>query len=156
MGRWTREELEEAFDKYNEHVAKAAAVGKWEIWTDACFTEDVTYEDPSFGVLGGRDAVARWMNGLTQDYPMSEMKHFPSPWHIVDVERGWVVCEFRNRMRDPGDGTVHEVYNYAKLHYAGGGRFNYQRDAYDWSHVGPMLEGWQKARARCEDEASEA
>ena len=73
-----------------------------------------------------------------------------------EVERGWVVCEFRNRMRDPGDGSVHEVYNYAKLHYAGNGRFNYQRDAYDWSHVGPMLERWGKARAQHEDQAGEA
>ncbi|MBJ19767.1 MAG: hypothetical protein GY910_19405 [bacterium] len=62
---------------------------------------------------------------------MSEMKHFLSPWHVIDEERDWVVCEFRNRMRNPGDGGVHEVYNNAKLHYAGRGQFNSQRDAYD-------------------------
>ena len=155
MGRWTREELEEAFDKYNECVLKAAAAGKWELWTDECFTEDVTYEDPNFGVMGGRDAVSNWMNRLTKDYPLSELKHFPSPWHVVDEERGWIVCEFRNRMRDPGDGSVHEVYNYTKLHYAGKGRFNYQRDAYDASHAPTMLEGWLKAKAKCEAKAQE-
>ncbi|MCP4907147.1 MAG: hypothetical protein GY910_19400 [bacterium] len=53
-------------NEWGAGVAKVAAVEKWAIWTDACFTEDVTYEDPSFGRLGGRDAVARWMHTLTK------------------------------------------------------------------------------------------
>src|SRR3546814_7547903 len=36
------------------------------------------------------------------------MVAFPANWHTVDVERerGWVICEVANPMRDPGDGTV--------------------------------------------------
>jgi hypothetical protein len=40
-------------------------------------------------------------------FPGGEMPHFPIEWHVVDEDRGRIVCEVFNQMRDPGDGEGH-------------------------------------------------
>lgn len=60
-------------------------------------------------VWGGHGAV----------YPSSAMAYCPVPWYILDEERGWAFCEWRNRMRDLGTGEVFEEPYYSKLIYGG-------------------------------------
>ncbi len=61
MGRWSREELEDAFDRYQEVALAAAKSGDWRPWADL-FTEDCTYKEHSFGTFCGREAVYRWIS----------------------------------------------------------------------------------------------
>src|SRR5919197_5954205 len=108
MGRWSREELEQAFKAYLDVGARAAATGDWSPWADQ-FTEDATYIEHHFGTFHGREAIRAWITDVMGQFPGNSMDAFPAPWHVIDEERGWVICEIINRMQDPGDGSVHEA-----------------------------------------------
>src|SRR3546814_6168628 len=60
------------------------------------------------GRFEGREAIREWAQRTMTSFPGNEMVAFPANWHTVDMERerGWVICEVANPMRDPGDGTV--------------------------------------------------
>jgi hypothetical protein len=146
MGQWPRAEIEQAFDEYTRLAAEAGASGAWGPWADQ-FTEDATYVEHHYGTFHGRRAIYEWITGCMSEYPGSEMPEFPIEWHIVDEERGWVVCQVWNRMKDPGDGSVHQEYNFTLLHYAGDGQWSYEEDIYNPMRFGAMLKGWEAARA---------
>ena len=48
MGRWTKEELEQAFDKYQRAALKGARTKDWNDWAN-CFTTDATYFEHHYG-----------------------------------------------------------------------------------------------------------
>ncbi len=75
------------------------------------------------------------------EYPGRDMPEFPIEWYVIDEERGWVVCQVWNRMRDPGDGSVHQEYNFTLLKYAGDGRWSYEEDIYNPMRFGAMVGG---------------
>ena len=150
MGRWSRVEIEDAFDRYQAAALKGGTTGDWSDWAD-CFTEDCTYKELLYGEIGGRAAVLAWITKVCADtYPGNEMPHFPIEWYIVDEDRGWIVCQVWNRMRDPGDGSIWQEYNFTLLKYAGGGRFSYEEDIYNPAAFGTMLEGWEKRKTELE------
>ena len=153
MGRWTRKELEDQAHHYRLTARKSATSGDWSHWANL-FSEDATYVEHHFGRFCGRDAIYRWISAITKPYPMNEMIYFPWTWHVVDEERGWVICELMNRMKDPGDGSLHEEPNITILHYAGDGLWSYEEDAYDWQNMARMIGGWQAVKERCEKLAS--
>ena len=72
------------------------------------------------------------------------------PWALFDEYRGYVACEFRMRMADPGDGSVHESSCFSILHYAGNGLWSYEEDKYDPAELEAMIAGWVAAKARCD------
>ena len=74
MGRWTREELEEAFDKYRAAAHKGASTGDWEDWVN-CFTPDATYIEHVDGNFWGRDSIRKWIKPW--------MPFAAKPWRIV-------------------------------------------------------------------------
>lgn len=145
MGRWSRDELEAAFDAYQAAALHGGTTGDWEPWAN-CFTEDATYVEHLYGRMGGRAAILRWITETMSTPPGSDMPHFPIEWHIIDEERGWIVCQVWNRMADPGDGSLHQEYNFTLLKYAGAGLFSYEEDIYNPAHFATMLEGWQRRR----------
>ena len=146
MGRWSREELEDAFDRYQAAALQGGTTGDWSAWAD-CFTEDCTYKEHLYGEIGGRAAVLAWITRVcAETYPGNEMPHFPIEWYIVDEERGWIVCQVWNRMRDPGDGSIWQEYNFTLLKYAGNGRFSYEEDIYNPASFATMLAGWESRR----------
>ncbi|HKY15303.1 MAG TPA: nuclear transport factor 2 family protein [Microthrixaceae bacterium] len=150
MSRWNRAEIEAAFDRYQAAALKGGTTGDWDDWVD-CFTEDCTYNEHMYGVMGGREAIRTWIHKvMVETYPGNEMPHFPIDWYVVDEERGWIVCKVWNRMRDPGDGSLHQAYNLTILHYAGGGRFSYEEDIYNPHHFGVMIKGWEERKAKLE------
>jgi hypothetical protein len=59
-----------------------------------------------------------------------------------------VICEFQNRMRDPGDGSIHEEPNISVLKYAGDGLWSYEEDAYNPMDFMPMVRGYIEASTR--------
>ncbi|RMH67551.1 MAG: nuclear transport factor 2 family protein [Actinomyces sp.] len=138
MGRWTRQELEDAFAHYREVARRAGTSGDWNEWADL-FTEDATYVEHHFGTFGGREAIRRWITTTMSEWPNSEMVHFPVEWYVIDEERGWVVCQVWNRFADPGDGSVHQAHNFTLLKYAGDGLWSYEEDVYNPARFGEMV-----------------
>lgn len=160
MGRWTRDEIEQAFDAYQAAALKGGTTGDWTDWAN-CFTEDCTYKEHLYGEIGGRAAVLAWITRVCAGtYPGNEMPHFPIEWYVIDEDRGWIVCQVWNRMRDPGDGSIHQEYNFTLLKYAGQGLFSYEEDIYNPMKFGEMLAGWEARRdelaAKAADRAARA
>ena len=145
MGRFSRAELEEAFQSYRETALAAGVSGKWDSWADQ-FTEDATYVEHLFGELGGREAIRKWIKTTMAVSPNNEMKYFPVEWYMIDEERGWVVAQIWNRMADPGDGSLHQAYNFTLLKYAGRGLWSYEEDIYNPEHFQKMIRGWLAAK----------
>jgi hypothetical protein len=79
--------------------------------------------------------------------PNNEMKYFPVEWYIVDEDRAWVVCQVWNRMADPGDGSLHQAYNFTLLKYAGDDKWSYEEDIYNPKCFQEMIKGWFAARS---------
>ncbi|MFP6605765.1 MAG: nuclear transport factor 2 family protein [Myxococcota bacterium] len=145
MGRYSRAEIEDAFQKFQETALAAGTSGDWNPWADL-FTEDATYIEHLFGKMGGREAIRRWITTTMAQNPNNEMKYFPVEWYVIDEERGWVVCQVWNRMVDPGDGSLHQAYNFTLLKYAGRGLWSYEEDIYNPAHFQQMIRGWFQAK----------
>ena len=154
MGRWTRDELEQAFASYQRVALRAGTTGDWNAWADV-FTEDATYVEHVFGTFGGREAIRRWITTTMSTFPGNAMPHFPIDWYVIDEERGWVVCQVWNRMADPGDGSVHQAYNFTLLKYAGDGLWSYEEDIYNPAQFAEMLSGWQARKAELDAAGSD-
>ena len=144
MGRWTRDEIAAAFEHYQAEVRKAGETGDWNLFADL-FTEDATYVEHVYGEFDGREAIRDWIVKTMTTAPGSWMPWFPPTWWVVDEERGRIVCEIRNRMQDPGDGSIHEATNITILDYAGDQRWSREEDVYNPAKFGTMLEGWARA-----------
>jgi hypothetical protein len=149
MGRWSREELEQAFDGFQAAALKGAQEGNWRDWADT-FTVDATYFEHQYGRFWGRENIYQWISKTMSAYPASAMTAFPIRWYSIDEEKGWVICEVLNRMQDLGDGQIYEEPNLTILHYAGNGLFSYEEDAYDRKRMGDMVVRWLKAKERLE------
>jgi hypothetical protein len=74
------------------------------------------------------------------------MQYFPIEWYIIDEERGWIVAQVWNRMVDPGDGSLHQQYNFTLLKYAGNGKFSFEEDIYNPAHFQTMIKGWNERK----------
>ncbi|GAA3383435.1 nuclear transport factor 2 family protein [Cryptosporangium minutisporangium] len=143
--RWTKDELNEAFELHAATVAGAAASGDWEPFVQL-FLPDATYVDPMVGVMRGHEQIRPWVTATLGTFPGSAM-HYPEAWHLVDPERGRIVCELRNVLRDPGDGSTFEENNISILEYAGDGRFRSERDVYDSAAMVKLIESWGRRSA---------
>jgi hypothetical protein len=139
MGQWTRDEIASAFDAHKEIVVGIGKSWDWSRFADQ-FTEDATYVEHSFGTFHGREAIRSWIVKQMNVFPGSEMPLYPTTWHSIDEDRGWVICEFRNRMKDPGDGSIHERPNLSVMKYAGDGLWSYEEDAYNPMNFVPMVQ----------------
>lgn len=146
MGSWSRDELEQAFTIYKDTARRAAANGDWNAWADL-FTEDAEYIEHLYGTMHGREAIRTWISETMSTYPGDAMTEFPVEWSILDDERGWVVCQIWNRMADPGDGSIHQAYNFTLLKYAGDGAWSSEEDIYNPAHFVSMIQAWEARRA---------
>ena len=154
MGRFSRQEITEAFERYQQRAAEAGRTGDWNPWADQ-FTEDATYVEHLYGEFHGREEIRAWITKTMSTPPGSQMPEFPVEWWLIDEDRDRVVCWIWNRMEDPGDGSLHQAYNFTLLKYAGGGKWSYEEDIYNPHHFGKMVEGWLEAKKRCEEGSSE-
>jgi uncharacterized protein (TIGR02246 family) len=147
MGKFSRDEIEQAIDTYKQVAREAGRTGNWDAWAEL-FTEDSMYIDHGMGVFGGREAIRTWITRTMTEFPASEMKFYPWEWYIIDEERGWVTAKIWNRMTDPGDGTVHQEYNLSYFKYAGNGMWALEEDAYNPLHFQEMIVEWMAVRDR--------
>jgi hypothetical protein len=147
MGQWSRDEIESEFDRQKQVVVEIGRSWDWSRFADQ-FTEDATYVEHSFGTMHGREQIRDWIVSTMNVYPGKEMPFFPTSWYSIDEGRGWVFCEFLNRMKDPGDGSIHERPNLSVLKYAGNGLWSYEEDAYNPLNFLPMVREYTQ---RCKD-----
>ena len=79
---------------------------------------------------------------LLEERIPDDMGYYPQliPLSYTYMQQAW------NTLYDPGDGSLHQEYNFTLLKYAGSGRFSYEEDIYNPAHFASMLEGWQKRR----------
>lgn len=143
-GRWSRQELQAAHDRFVAVAARCAVAGEWREWADL-FTDDAEYVEHCFGRFRGREEIYRWISATMAEWPNRAMTSFPHEWCVCDEARGWWICKILNRFEDPGDGTVHEEANLTVLHYAGDGRFSYEEDAYNPANFAPVVSAWTAA-----------
>jgi hypothetical protein len=141
MTSWARAELERAFENYQQTVRGIAKSGDWSVFADL-FTQDADYNEHAYGRFSGRDAIRRWVIRTMTSFPGSAMVSFPISWHVIDHERGWIVCEVQNVMADPGDGSLYQEPNLTVLHYAGENLFSYEEDVYNPARYLPMVTAW--------------
>ena len=131
MTTWTRSELETAFQHYQDEVEKACATRNWDLFA-ALFTEDATYVEHAYGNFEGREAIRTWITRtMTEEFPGTEMPHFPIDWYVVDEEGGRIICEVFNQLQDLGDGIRHGASNITILTYAGDNQWSCEEDVYN-------------------------
>jgi len=147
MGRWPKQEIEEAFHHYESVVEQCGACVNWDAYADL-FVENAEYYDDVWPPRKSREKIRGWLKEMFAPYPNNQIRYFPTQWYIIDEERGWVVCEFMNRMVDPGDGSVHQIKNYTRLKYAGNNMWSFQEDQYNPGSFAKMIEGWLKAKGK--------
>ena len=127
---FSKEELAEAFVTFEATVDAAARTRDWDAWV-AHYTPDVDYIEHAMGTMKGRDEVREWIYRTMTAFPGSHMTAFPSLWSVIDEERGRVIVELDNPMRDPGDGTIISATNISIVTYAGDGMWSRQEDIYN-------------------------
>ncbi len=102
-------------------MEEISASGEWAQFADL-FTEDATYCEHVYGDFSGREEIRPWIVKTMTTYPGSEMVAFPPAWYVFDAPTNRVICEIRNIMRDPGDGSVHEASNITILTFDDAGQ----------------------------------
>ncbi len=129
-GTFGADEITEAYAALHAGVRDHVRTGDWDDFA-LNFTEDATYVEHAFGTLHGRDEIREWSVRTMTSFPGSVMTGFPLAWQVVDAPTSRLLCEVRNLMPDPGDGSVHEQSNLTIMTFAGDGLFSCEEDVYN-------------------------
>jgi hypothetical protein len=155
VNRFTAAEITDAYAAFHEQVNGFVATGDWDSYADL-FTEDAEYVEHAMGTFRGRDEIRAWSVRTMTTYPGRVMTGFPLGWQVVDADAARLVCEVRNPMPDPGDGTMLEEPNITIMTYAGDGLFSREEDVYNPLRFHTMAMDWAKiaaAHGRADDDA---
>ncbi len=146
-GSYSAAEIEEAYAVLHARVQGFAGSGDWTGFADL-FTEDATYVEHAFGTFHGREEIRAWSTRTMTTFPGSVMTGFPLAWSVVDVPTSRLICEVRNLMPDPGDGSLHEESNLTIVTYAGDGLFSREEDVYNPLRFLAMTLRWAEVAQR--------
>lgn len=141
MASHPRDEVQAALDTY---VDLRARIGRREAtWVDLAdlFTDDVVYIDPAWGRIEG---IAELREFLVDSMTGLEDWDFPIEFTAIDGDT--VVIKWTQQL--PGtrpDGSRWEQSGISTLVYAGDGRFGYEEDLLNMTHVLEDLaaSGWR-------------
>lgn len=143
MGTFTVEEITEAYAAMHRSVTGYAQSGDWDDFA-LHFTPDAEYVEHAFGTFHGRDAIRAWSVKTMTTFPGRAMTAFPLAWQVVDAPTSRLICELRNLMPDPGDGSLHEESNLTIMTYAGDGLFSREEDVYNPMRFASMTVRWAR------------
>lgn len=146
MKRFSAAEITAAYAAFHEQVAGFVATGDWGGYADL-FTADAEYVEHAMGTFHGRAEIREWAVRTMTSYPGRAMTGFPISWQVVDADAGRLVCEVRNPMPDPGDGTLLEEPNITIMTYAGDGLFSREEDVYNPLRFHAMALRWARIAA---------
>ncbi len=139
-------EIESAYAAVHTAVQGYASSGSWDTFAEH-FTEDAVYVEHAFGEFRGREQIRDWSVRTMTSFPGSVMTGFPLAWSVVDAPTARLICEVRNLMPDPGDGSVHEESNLTIMTYAGDGLFSREEDVYNPMRFLKMSVRWARIAA---------
>lgn len=112
-------------------------------WTElaALFTDDVVYIDPAWGRIEGIDELRVFL-----DESMRGLEDWTFPVEYTAIDGDTVVIKWTQQL--PGarpDGSRYSQSGYSTLVYAGGGKFRYEEDLLNMTHVFEDLKAsnWQ-------------
>ena len=154
MNRFTAAEITDAYAAFHKQVSGFVATGSWDGYADL-FTPDAVYVEHAMGTFRGREEIRTWSVRTMTTYPGRVMTGFPLAWQVVDAGAARLVCEVRNPMPDPGDGTVWEEPNITIMTYAGDGLFSREEDVYNPLRFHTMAMEWGRiaaAHGRADDD----
>lgn len=144
--RFSAAEITDAYAAMHERVRRCVETGDW---TDYAlnFTEDAEYVEHAFGTFRGREEIREWSVRTMTSFPGRVMTGYPVAWQVVDEASARLVCEVRNLMPDPGDGSHHEQSNLTIMTYAGDGLFAREEDVYNPLRFMRMTVRWARIAA---------
>lgn len=142
----TESMLRTAFARYVETVEEISRSRDWSAFADM-FAEDATYSEHAYGEFTGREEIRRWVVKTMNRFPATEMIDFPPAWFVFDPPTNRVICDIRNIMRDPGDGSVHEASNITILTFADDGALIREEDVYNPQRFADMTRDWCRVAA---------
>jgi hypothetical protein len=142
-GRFSAGEITEAYAALHGRVQGYVEAGDWTGFADN-FTEDAVYVEHAFGTFRGRDEIRAWSTHTMTTFPGGTMTGFPLAWQVVDAPTSRLICEVRNLMADPGDGTLLEEPNLTIVTYAGDGLFSREEDVYNPLRFARMAARWAR------------
>jgi hypothetical protein len=151
MGRFAREEILEALERYRAARDEASRSGDWNIWADV-FTEDALYIEHAYGELHGREAIRTWITGVMAPFPRMT---FPQDWWAVDDVNDAVVFQCQNQFPEPFDenGQPFQFPNWSRLVYGGNRLWSSEEDVYNPAKDAPrVIKAWIAAGGRFESD----
>lgn len=141
MADFSREEVIETYERYVEvrHRVEAGELG-WDALA-AFFSDDAVFIDPAWGRVEGIDEIRKF---LAESMQGLDDWDFPHLWTMVDGNR--LLARWTNRL--PGsrpDGSRYEAPGYSLMIYAGDGKFSYEEDLLNMTHIGELMRdsGWK-------------
>lgn len=144
MGRFTREELEEAFAAYDAVRIRCSETREWAQYADL-FTEDATYIEHAYGTMHGREAIRKWIVDVMSPFPHMQ---FPQDWVTFDPDHDAVLLQAQNLLPHPTD-PQHPGFGFptwTRLIYAGDGLWSSEEDMYNPARdAGRVIKEWQAA-----------
>ncbi|MFP8880481.1 MAG: nuclear transport factor 2 family protein [Myxococcota bacterium] len=141
MAEFSREEVIETYERYVEarHRVESGELG-WDALA-AFFSDDAVFIDPAWGRVEGIDEIRKF---LAESMQGLDDWDFPHLWTMVDGNR--LLARWTNRL--PGsrpDGSRYEAPGYSLMIYAGDGKFSYEEDLLNMTHIGELMRdsGWK-------------
>jgi len=124
------------------YVATREAIERKEKhWTDLAvfFTDDAVYIDPAWGRVQGIDQLLEFF-----DESMRGLDDWEFPIEFTAIDGDTVAVKW-TQIVPTTDGRRFEQSGYSTLHYAGGGKFDYEEDLLNMAHVLEDLKaaGWR-------------
>ena len=86
---------------------------------------------------------------LTTSLPLSELQRAGA---TSELDTCWVNYTLWNRMRDPGDGSIHQVALFSNLRYGGNNEWCYAEDIYNPAEMAKMVSEWNAVKNATENE----